>query len=77
MIWITKLGADGYIACGHCNSNATCVVHNSDSVATSSIIRFFCGHDLRLFLESKPELLNLVLERMDLQELHRLYQSTA
>lgn len=75
MIWVTKLGAAGYVACGRCHANATCVVHNSDSVAASSIVRFFCGHDLRSHLESQPELLNLVLERMDLQELHSLYQS--
>src|SRR3954468_3762678 len=55
VIWLSSLGEKGMVPCGVCDRQATCVLHNGSAVSTSSMVRFFCAHHVRKYLESKPE----------------------
>jgi hypothetical protein len=52
---------------------ATCVIHNADAVSTSSLVRFFCGHHLRGYLDSHPEYTEHLLDRMGTHGLYAFY----
>jgi hypothetical protein len=73
VIWLSKLANDGMVPCGVCDRVATCVIHNADAVSTSSLVRFFCGHHLRGYLESHPEYNEHLLDHMGTQGLYAFY----
>jgi hypothetical protein len=73
MVWLSKLPNDGMVPCGVCDRVAKCVIHNADAVSTSSLVRFFCGHHLRGYLESHPEYNEHLLNHMGTQGLYAYY----
>lgn len=73
MIWLSRLGDAGLVTCGICDATATCVLHNANVVATSSIVRFFCGNHLRGYLESHPDYLHHLMDKMGTQGLYAFY----
>jgi hypothetical protein len=61
------------VACGVCDRVATCVLHNGNAIETSSMVRFFCGHHLRQYLDSRPEYAAHLLDHLGTQGLYAFY----
>jgi hypothetical protein len=74
VIWISRLGDGGLVACGACDRVAICVLHNADAISTSSMVRFFCAHHLRNYLENHPEYAEHLMDRMGTQGLYAFYE---
>jgi hypothetical protein len=62
------------VACGICDRQATCVLHNGNAIETSSMVRFFCGHHLRAYLDSRPEYTAHLLDRLGTHGLYAFYE---
>jgi hypothetical protein len=77
MVWLSKLANDGMVPCGVCDRVASCVIHNGDAVATSSLVRFFCADHLRLYLDSRPDYTEHLLDQMGTQGLYAFYDIKA
>jgi hypothetical protein len=50
------------------------VLHNSEKVAASSMVMFFCRKDIRSYLEAHPALLSELLTRMGSVAVFKFYE---
>jgi len=74
MVWLSSLGDKGMVPCGICDRVASCVLHNGSAVSTSSMVRFFCSHHLRKYLDARPEYTEHLLDKMGTQGLYAFYE---
>jgi hypothetical protein len=61
--------------CGRCDRPATCALHDTDTLATSSAIFFLCGEHLKQRLERHPNLLNHLLHKLGPKTLYSFYET--